>query len=142
MVEHGIVVTEPNVVSPDALSLILFRKNLTRLENLGDEHRPLTLGRRRQKVKILPDRSADCARNAHVVLESGPAFRHRFLDELFDDCAAFRPKQAMVRISAVRPELVCARGVSDDQSAKSLVADQDVGTEAKDEVGYTDIPRG
>src|SRR6185503_3784452 len=63
MMKDRVVIAELHVVRPDRLPLTFLAENVTRLEDLGDEHRPLALGGRREKVVVLPDRAADRARN-------------------------------------------------------------------------------
>jgi hypothetical protein len=43
---------------------------------------------------------------------------------------------------AVGSELVCARGVPDHEASKALVANEHVGTKAKNEVRYVGAARG
>src|SRR4051812_16625550 len=112
MMKNRIVVAELHILRPDRLSLIFRAQDFARLEYFGDEHRAFAFGRRRQKVQILPDRAADSARNADVMLETRPAARDRSLDELLHGRAAFRPQVADV---AALAELEVTRGVSDDE---------------------------
>src|SRR4051812_12422811 len=114
MVKDRVVIAELHVIRFDHLPLTLRAEDFTRLENLGDEHRPLALRRRRQEVQVLPDRAANGAWNADVVLDTRPAARHRSLDELLDGCAAFRPQVTDVAFLA---ELEMSGSVSDDEAA-------------------------
>src|SRR5688500_3559614 len=90
VVEDGIVVAELHIIFADGLAFTFFGQDVARLEDLGDEHRALALRRRRQEVEILPDRAANGARNADVMLDSRPAKARRLLDEGLHDRAAFR----------------------------------------------------
>ena len=139
MMKDGIVVAEVDVVGPHGLSLTLLGEDLARLEHLGDEHRALAFGRRREKMEILPDRAADRARYADVMLQSGPSSGDRLTNQVLDDGAALGPELALVAHLA---ELVRARRVSNHQSAKAAVADEDVGAEPQHEVGYTGFAGG
>src|SRR4051812_37244985 len=100
MVKDRVVIAELHVIRSDRFPLAFRAEDFTRLENLGDEHRPLALRRRRQEVQVLPDRTANRARNADVVLDTRPATRHRSLDELLDSRAAFRPQMTDVAFLA------------------------------------------
>src|SRR5262249_10734058 len=71
VMEHRIVVTEVHVVRSDGLALTLFGEDVARLEDLGDEHRALAVGRRREKMEVLPDRAAHGARDPDVMLQAG-----------------------------------------------------------------------
>ena len=136
MVEDGVVVTEVDVIGANGSPLIVFTEDLARLEYLGDEHRAFALGCGRQKVQILPDGTANGARDAHVVLESRPAAAHRLQDEILDDGSALGPQRAMV---AVLTKLESSCGIANDEAAKSLVADEDVGAESKDEIWNVEL---
>src|SRR6185295_6372533 len=52
----------------------------------------------------------------------------------------FRPQQARIWNFGVETKLMRACDVSNNQAAKAAVADQHVGTQAKNEVRYTDVP--
>ena len=128
LVKSAGVVAELHVVPVHRLPFAVVGQELGRLEDLGDEHRALALRRRRQKVQILPDGAANGARNSDVVLESGPVRARPPGDQLRHHGAALDPELPVVA------ELEVARGVPDDEAAKSLVADQNVGAEPEHEV--------
>src|SRR4051794_22672832 len=94
--EDRIVVAEVDVLGVDRLPLTLFGQDLCRLEDLGDEHRPLARRRRREEVQVLPHGAANSARDADVVLESGPATLDRLEDHVAHDRAALGSKAAIV----------------------------------------------
>src|SRR5262245_48753331 len=73
------------------------------------------------------------------MLQSGPSPRYRLLNQVLDDGAALGPQQTVIAGFA---ELMCARGVPDDDAAESSVADQDVGAEAQDEIRYIKLTGG
>src|SRR3954465_12190041 len=132
MVEDRIVVGKLHIVGTNSTALALGRQDVTRVENFGDEHRSLALGRGREEMQVLPDGAANGARNSDVMFETGPAPRHGFLDELLDGCAALGPEDATGTGLA---ELVMAGGVPDDQAAKPTIPDQHIGAESEKEVG-------
>src|SRR5687767_4712962 len=72
MVEHGVVVAKADVVRSNDLSFSFLTQDLARFKHLCDEHRPRSIGRGRQKMKVLPDRTTDRAWDADIVLETGP----------------------------------------------------------------------
>src|SRR5262249_17431096 len=78
-------------------------------------------------------------RDADVVLESGPSARHRFTNQVLYNRAALGPELALIACFA---ELAGASRVSNHQSAKAGVANEDVGAESQYEVGYTGFSGG
>jgi len=76
VMKNGVVIAELHVVGPDGLALALLGEDVARLEHFRDEHRSFAFGRGREKMQVLPDRAANSARNAHVVLEARPALRY------------------------------------------------------------------
>ena len=135
MMKDGVVVAEIHVARVDRLALALRAEDLARLEHLGDEHRALALGRRREEVQVLPDRAADGARNADEVLEPRPAAVHGFRDQVAHHRAALHPELAVVA-----PALV-VRDIADHDAAEALVADQDVRAEPEHEVRDAELAR-
>src|SRR5690349_2732536 len=71
VVKYAGVVTELHVIAIDGFATAILTEELSRVENLGDEHRTLTLRCRGEKVQILPHCAADGAGNAYVVFQSG-----------------------------------------------------------------------
>src|SRR5688572_12376726 len=94
MMEDGIVIAELHIVLADGLAFTFFGEDVARLEDFGDEHRALALRRRRQEMEILPDRAANRARNADIMLDSRPAKARGFLDEGLHDRAAVRAQRS------------------------------------------------
>ena len=90
------VVPELHVIPVDGLSLAVLGQQLGRLEDLGDEHRSLSFGLRRQKMQILPDRAADGAGDSDVVLQSRPSALDGLRDQLCHHGTALDPELAVV----------------------------------------------
>src|SRR5947207_14377955 len=90
-------------------------------------------------MQILPHGAANRARYSDVMFESRPAFRHRLLDQVFDDRTTFCPQQARIWNFRVATKLMSACDVSNNQAAKAAVANEHVGTQAKNEVRYTGV---
>src|SRR4051812_28853464 len=93
--KDSVVIAEFHILRTDRLPLTLFAENLTRLEDLGDEHRSLAFRSGRQKMQILPDGSAHGTWDADIVLEPGPAEWNRRLDEVFHSRATLRAEQTL-----------------------------------------------
>ncbi len=72
------------------------------------------------------------------MLEPGPAARDRFLNQVFDDRAAFGPQEARVAGFA---ELMSSRRVSNDEPANAAVANEHVRAEPEDEIGNSCLSR-
>lgn len=73
LVQNAGVVSELHVVLVDSPAIALLRQEFRRVKDVGYEHGLLTCWRGREKVEILPDRSANSARNADVVFETRPS---------------------------------------------------------------------
>ena len=69
-------------------------------------------------MQILPDGASDSARDANVVLETGPAATDRFENEILDDRSALGPQRADIVVFA---EGEVASGIPYDEPAKPLV---------------------
>src|SRR5512140_2599789 len=86
-------------------------------------------------MKILPDGATNGTRNSDKMLEPRPAAMNGFRDQIPHHGATLHPE-----LAAVAPaRMVCS--VPDHQSAKTLVAHQDVGAESQHEVGNIQLAR-
>ena len=128
LMECARVVAELHVVPIDRLSPAIVCQELGRLENFRDEHGPLSRWGRRKKVQVLPDRSADRARNPDVVLQTRQSALDGLRYQLCHHCSALHPEPAIVE------KLQMAGSIPDDETPESLVADEDVGTESEYEI--------
>lgn len=135
-VKRAGVVPELHVIPVDGSSFTIMRQQLGRLEDFSDEHRSLSGRSGREKMQILPDRSAHGAGNSDVVLQAGPFALDGLRYQPRHHCSALHPEPTIVE------KLQMTRSVADDQSPESLVADKDVGTEPKDEVLDSELTRG
>src|SRR5689334_6992434 len=103
--QDRVVVSESHVLRVDRPALALFGEQLSRAEDLGDEHGPLALGGRREKMKILPDGTANGARNPDVVLQPGPPASNSLRNELCHHGAALHPEEPIVAKAEVRRDI-------------------------------------
>ena len=103
------------------------REQHTGVKHLLDEHRPLASGGRGEKVQVLPDRTADRARNPDIMLESGPPTRDGLTDERRHDGAALDPQASVVM------ERELAGGVSYHEAANPAIAHEDVRAKPEEE---------
>ena len=87
-------------------------------------------------MQVLPNRAADCAWDSDVVLDARQAAFHGLRYEFRHNSSSLDPEPAIVEESQV------ARCVTDDEAAKSLVSDQDVGSQTEDEVFDVEITCG
>ena len=87
-------------------------------------------------MQVLPDRAANCAWDSDVVLEAGQVAFNGLRYEFRHNSSTLDPEAAIVE----EPEVT--RRVTDDEAAKSLVSDQDVGSQAEDEVFDVEIACG
>lgn len=136
LVERTGVVAEIHVFAVDGHPLAIVCQQLGRFENLGDEHRPLASWGRRKEVEVLPNCAANRAWDSDVVLESGQVAFDCLRYEFRHDSSALDPEPTIVH------ELEVARDVADDEAAKSLVTDEDVGSQTEDEVFDIEITGG
>ena len=136
MMKDRVIVAKAHILQIDRLPLTLLREELRRLEYFGDEHGALSLGGGGQEVEILPNGAANGARNADVVLQSGPTAPHSLRNELRHDCAALHPKASIVTEPEVR------RHISNDQSAYALIRDENVRSQSEHEVRNLGFARG
>src|SRR5438874_852907 len=113
VVKNGIVVCKLHIIGADRATIAFGGQDVARVEDFGDEHRPVSFRGWREKMEILPDGSANRARNAHIMLEAGPPARHSFLDQILDRSAAFRPELAS---AACFTKFVVPCGVADDDA--------------------------
>jgi hypothetical protein len=82
-------------------------------------------------MEVLPDRTANGARNTDVVFQSRPATPNRLRDQVTHDHATLAPHTAVFGKSRV------VSGISYHEASKSSVADKDICSEPEDEVGHT-----
>src|SRR5262245_44459390 len=82
VVQDAVVVPELEVITVHCADSALLREDLAGLEHFCNETRALALRWRREKVQVLPDRSAHRARDADVVLQSAQLPLHRCNDEV------------------------------------------------------------
>lgn len=136
MMKDRVVVAKADIIGADGAALVFLAQNLTRLEDLGDEHGPFALRSRREEVKILPNGATYRARNSDVVLESRPTSTYRLEDEILHDRTTFGPQPAASAL-VVEREVSC--GVPHHQPAKAFVADQYVRAEAEDEIWDVEV---
>src|SRR3954469_4856591 len=136
LVERARIIPELHVLAINGPSLAIMRQQLRRFEYLGNEHGALARGGRREEMKILPDRAAYRARNTNIMFEPGEPSLHRLRNEPGHHGSALYPQSAMVE------EFQVARRVPDDESAKALVADEDVGAEAQHEIIDAELSGG
>ena len=91
-------------------------------------------------MQVLPNRSADCAGNSDVMLQTRPFALDGLRYQPCHHCPALHPEPAIVE------KLQMARSIPDDKSPESPVADENIGTEPEYEVfdseftGGTDSP--
>ena len=91
-------------------------------------------------MQVLPNRSADCAGNSDVMLQTRPFALDGLRYQPCHHCSALHPEPAIVE------KLQMARSIPDDKSPESPVADENIGTEPEYEVfdseftGGTDSP--
>lgn len=121
------VVAELHLIPTHALPLAGRQQQVDCGDDLGDEHRARALRRRRQEVQVLPDRTADRARDADIVLEPGPAGGNGRLDDVGDDCPALGIH------ASVDANVHGVGAVPHDQATHAEVADEDVRPESEDE---------
>src|SRR5688572_25094088 len=69
MMEDRVVVPELHVCRVDGPARALLGEKIGGPEGFGDEHRALAIRSGRQEMQVLPDRAADRAGNADVMLE-------------------------------------------------------------------------
>ena len=136
VVEGRVVVPELHVRTVNRPALALFCQELRRPEHFGNEHRPLALGGGREEMQILPDRAANGARNADVVLEPGPPAANRLRNELRHHGATLDPELSVLAKREVRGD------VSDHQTANALVGDQHVRAQTEDEIRNLGLASG
>ena len=122
-VERRVVVAEVEPVAVHGAARAVGVEQVGRLDDLIDEHRPLALGRRRQKVQVLPQRPADRGRDAGVVLERRSDPPRGSPDQVGPDDGPALGRHAVVVDGDVR------RAVADHDAAEAAVADQDVGAQ-------------
>lgn len=127
MVQDARVVAKGHFVTMDDTSAPFLREQFARVEDLGDEHGPLSFRGRRQEMEVLPDGTSHRARYADVVLKSGEAPMDRGQDEILHDRATFGPQPG-----AVVTELT--RHIPDHGAPKPLVTNQYVGAESEDKM--------
>ena len=96
MVKDAGIVAKLHELLVDSLSLSLFRQELARMKDVGDEHRSLSLGLGFEEMKILPDSAADRAGNADVVFETRPSALDSFRYEVCNYSTALDPQPAIV----------------------------------------------
>jgi len=128
LVQGAGVISELHVVAIDRPPLPVMGKQLGRFEHLGDEHRSFPGGSGREEVEILPHRSADRAWYPDIVLEPGEAALDGLRDEFCHHRSTFHPELPSVE------KLQVIGDVPDDETAESLVSDEDVCAESEDEV--------
>ena len=87
-------------------------------------------------MEILPDCTANGARDSDVVLESRQAPLDRLGYQPRHHCSALDPKAPVIQ------KLQVVGRISDNKTSKSTVADQDVGAEAEDEVVDSEVSGG
>src|SRR5215216_5201694 len=136
LMENARIVTELHVRLVNDMPLAPLIEQLGGLEDLFDEHGSLSLRRRRKEVQVLPDRSANRARNTDVVLEARPTTTNHFRNQVAHDHATFAPHSTLLVKAHV------ARCVSNDEPPESTVSHEDVGTESEHEVGDASLARG
>src|SRR5512138_2200629 len=135
VVKDARVVAETHVRVIGEVAHAALVEQLGRLEDLVDEHRPFAVRGRRQKMEILPDSTADGARNADVVLQARPSASNRLGDEVAHDNAALAPHAAIFMEANVPSD------ISDHEAAKSAIANEDVGAEPEHEKRYAAFAR-
>ena len=133
LVQRARIVAEVHVVAIDGHPLAIMREQVGRFEYLGDEHCPLSGWGRRQKVQVLPDRSANGARDPNVVLEARQAAFDSQRYEFRHDSSTLDPEPTIVEESEV------TRCVADHEASKSLVSDENVGSESEHEIFDVEI---
>ena len=128
VVKNAVIVSELEVIPIDFLSVPLFRQNLGRIHRFFDEDRSLPLWGWGEKVKVLPDRPSDGARDSDEVMQPAESPIHRRLDQVrknLQSCPRLDPSLAK---KANAPDFV-----PDYQSAKAGVGHQNVGALAHQE---------
>src|SRR5207244_12419911 len=105
-------------------------------DTLGAPKRPCPRTARTDKVPVLPTRAANCGGHSHVVLQARQASFHGLRYEFRHNSSSLDPEPAIVEDPQV------ARCVTDNEAAKSLVSDQDVGSQAEYEVFDVEITCG
>jgi hypothetical protein len=130
------VVAKSHVLPTDGVPCTVLVEQLSRLEHFLDEHGPLAVWRWGEEMEILPDRTANGARNTDVVFQSRPAMSDRLRYQIAHDHATLAPHTAVFGKSHV------ASGISYHEASKSSVAGEDICSEAEDEVGHTTSTRG
>src|SRR5688572_9514108 len=136
MMEDRVVIPESHVRRVDGQARALLGEEVGGPEHFGDEHRALALRSGRQEMQVLPDRTADRAGDADVMLEPGPPTPYRFGDDLGHHGATLDPEQSVLAKGEVGGD------VSDHEPAHALVRDEDVRPKPEDEVRNLRLARG
>src|SRR3954471_11673899 len=136
VMEDRVVIAEVDIVGGNRSPLVFFAEDLARFEYFGDEHGWWSDRCRCQEVQVLPNGTANSARNAHVMLESRPAAMHGLENEILDYRTALGPQRAVVAAVA---KVVSSSDVADHEPAKSLITDQNVRAEAEHEVRNVEL---
>ena len=127
VMKNGIVVSESDIRGINVRALTGFTPDAARVEHLGDKHRTSAVGRRGQEMQILPDRSADGARDTDVVFQSRPAMRNGVADQIRHDRAAFGDASSITEPGDV------SGAVPDHDAPEATIAHQNVRAEAEHE---------
>ena len=131
VVEDRIVIAEAHVVRIHRRSLAGLTADTARVEDFGDEHCALAFRRGREKMQVLPDRAADCARNADVVFEARPSRPHGITNQVGHAGATFRDASSI----AVPCDVPGA--IADHQTPESAITHQYVGSQPENEPIHT-----
>src|SRR6267143_5247336 len=96
LVESARIVAKLHVVAVDRFALPVVGEEFGRLKDFGDEHGSLSSRCRREKMQILPNRTADSARDSDVVLQAGKPTLDSLGYQFRHDRPALHPKLPVV----------------------------------------------